>query len=1166
MSKTNEQIIAELKTALQELDTLYDGVYQSPESVYALRKTIQSFNITITDWNTLLTYINSHRSSLDGLLQMYPNFVDAFEEITSNLTTEINNLKTNKADNTYVQTSLNLKENHSNKTSSITASSTDDQYPTAKSVYNKIKDVEDGYIIAGKAEKDSVGNVIHNTYETKSEAAVKLTESKEFAVGLVESESNSRMSEDTALDLAKINKTDIEDSLTSTSTSKVLSANMGKVIKEMIDEIHSILTSEDTDLDTVQEIVTFIKNNKDVIDTISTSKINYTDIIDNLTSDVSNKPVSAKQAYVLKGLLDNLTSTVNTKANSSDVYLKSVVDNLLFAKADKSTTYSKDDIDEKIHGMVFAEIDSTLDIYSDNVVKNKVISRYLIGETYRGLGTIANGCLQIDGTTWGTGASITISVEEGDTYLITGMQVTERIPLYLYLDSNDQIISYSSLEARTYRDYELTIPAGVSKLVVNCEIISTPSADRQPARLYIRQPEFIRYPNQVLQERIDRKQDKLYEWTDMSIVINTGYTVRGSGKKVSVVTSQYGLSYVVINYNANNKYKFSGVSNSPDYPVLIFTDENDFILGWWQSDLYTPVVDVEVDIPYDTKKIYINGSGTNNIKVKEEVEVIASEKQDLLVSGENIKTIGGKSILGSGDLPIDMSMMAPDVIDEFNSKVDESEFEHSAYTPLNLEILQGWAQSNGSIYTSGKRVETTVNAGDIIYVSGQHINATFPLYVMYDAESHVVSTYGGGPVTKVKVTIPNNVVKIAVNGETGQNTFRIPTIYTLQTVTTTVDDMNSSIENKQSKELYYNRIGTISNGYAVNSSGKVNINTQFGGYVHTVFDYDPNKKYRLTFVCKSTNIPALVFANDQGYITGQSAYGSASDVDKVYVDLDLDPSIVPGDTTKIYVNGFVTSGDYVGGYVKVGVERSIASKDAGKIGVFFGDSVTYGTKIQLTPYRCAVNSFPEVVGKLLDIVVYNAGLGGGTYNGGRGIDFPAIAQAVVSGDFSTVYTAIESILSSEAIMIKRDRYDAIRDLDFSKVDFIVINYGINNYFGGSTLASVKQAMIDNISAIMSAYPQLKVYVMTPIYGNGYGSNSDESCDTWLNDKGLKLRDYADLILETAEEMHLPSKDLLAECSINAYNYSRYLSNDKIHPNVTGHEIIAEIVAKFIESN
>ena len=116
----------------------------------------------------------------------------------------------------------------------------------------------------------------------------------------------------------ELTPSDIVDNLNSNDSTKVLSAAQGKVLKGYIDSINTLLESDDTTLDDLQEIVDYIKNNKDLIDGITTSKVSVSDILNNLTSTATNKPLSAKQGYVLKGLVDALTTAVNNKQATID--------------------------------------------------------------------------------------------------------------------------------------------------------------------------------------------------------------------------------------------------------------------------------------------------------------------------------------------------------------------------------------------------------------------------------------------------------------------------------------------------------------------------------------------------------------------------------------------------------------------------------------------------------------------------------------------------------------------------------------------------------------------------------------------------------------------------------------------------------------------------------
>lgn len=80
------------------------------------------------------------------------------------------------------------------------------------------------------------------------------------------------------------------------------------LIEGLTTRLNTLANSDDTTLDQMSEVVAYIKNNKTLIEGITTNKVNTSDIINNLTTNVSNKPLSAAQGVVLKSLVDGLQS------------------------------------------------------------------------------------------------------------------------------------------------------------------------------------------------------------------------------------------------------------------------------------------------------------------------------------------------------------------------------------------------------------------------------------------------------------------------------------------------------------------------------------------------------------------------------------------------------------------------------------------------------------------------------------------------------------------------------------------------------------------------------------------------------------------------------------------------------------------------------------------
>ena len=94
-------------------------------------------------------------------------------------------------------------------------------------------------------------------------------------------------------------------------------------LKAINDKLTAFFDSDDQTLDELSEIVAYITGNKTLIESITTSKVSITDIIDNLTTNVSNKPLSAAQGAVLKGLIDTLSSSLSNYQPTGDYALRS---------------------------------------------------------------------------------------------------------------------------------------------------------------------------------------------------------------------------------------------------------------------------------------------------------------------------------------------------------------------------------------------------------------------------------------------------------------------------------------------------------------------------------------------------------------------------------------------------------------------------------------------------------------------------------------------------------------------------------------------------------------------------------------------------------------------------------------------------------------------------
>ena len=108
---------------------------------------------------------------------------------------------------------------------------------------------------------------------------------------------------------------DIGAELEGTAESKVSAHNVSDtahndirlLVQGLTERLNALADSDDTTLDQMSEIVPYIKYNRSLINGIDTNKVDVSDIINNLTSNNTNKPLSAKQGRVLKSLIDAIT-------------------------------------------------------------------------------------------------------------------------------------------------------------------------------------------------------------------------------------------------------------------------------------------------------------------------------------------------------------------------------------------------------------------------------------------------------------------------------------------------------------------------------------------------------------------------------------------------------------------------------------------------------------------------------------------------------------------------------------------------------------------------------------------------------------------------------------------------------------------------------------------
>ena len=121
------------------------------------------------------------------------------------------------------------------------------------------------------------------------------------------------------------------------------------LITELTTRLDALANSDDDTLDQMAEVVAYIKDNRELIEQITTNKVSVSDIVNNLTTNVSNKPLSAAQGVALKALIDAITVPTKVSELTNDAgYLKSYTETdptvPSWAKASSKPSYTKSEV------------------------------------------------------------------------------------------------------------------------------------------------------------------------------------------------------------------------------------------------------------------------------------------------------------------------------------------------------------------------------------------------------------------------------------------------------------------------------------------------------------------------------------------------------------------------------------------------------------------------------------------------------------------------------------------------------------------------------------------------------------------------------------------------------------------------------------------------------
>lgn len=238
--------------------------------------------------------------------------------------------------------------------------------------------------------------------------------------------------------------------------------------------------------------------------------------------------------------------------------------------------------------------------------------------------------------------------------------------------------------------------------------------------------------------------------------------------------------------------------------------------------------------------------------------------------------------------------------------------------------------------------------------------------------------------------------------------------------------------------------------------------------------------------------------------------------------------------------------------------------------VIFGDSI-------IGEYR-EETSVTELMSSELSEPVFNAAFGGTcmSYTDTDKrlaytkdcLNMAGLSQAIYADDFSV---QINSRIRESATDYFDETISDISNIDFTEVDIVFIEQGLNDYHGAvrldnpdnpndtHTFAGALRSSVDNLKAVN---PDMRIILVTPTYS--WYRDEQLTCEEYNPGGGL-LSEYVEKEFEVAEELGIEIIDIYHDLySHNEWDDWEIYTNDGLHPNETGRRMIADTLCRYIE--
>ena len=271
---------------------------------------------------------------------------------------------------------------------------------------------------------------------------------------------------------------------------------------------------------------------------------------------------------------------------------------------------------------------------------------------------------------------------------------------------------------------------------------------------------------------------------------------------------------------------------------------------------------------------------------------------------------------------------------------------------------------------------------------------------------------------------------------------------------------------------------------------------------------------------------------------------SVSAEEEVYSGIQNVADVIRGQET-MEVSGNTIEGTTVSGNQ---MEESAKGLEGKKI-VVFGDSIWNSARGE--------DGVSEQLAELTGSIVYNCAVGGTSAAVvGESTDFSYDWR---SKSFNGMVHVANKLLPADVILAETDACEVIKQVDFSTVDYLLVSYGLNDYFSDVSIypneyydiATYVGALRNGILHFRENYPQAKIVLVTPTYTKVFEGERQHA-----------IGEYVEGVKRVSQDMNTELIDVSFVLGDDMESRVSHLE-DGVHLSAEGRSLYAKGIAEYL---